>query len=356
MEKLYKILLVVGIIIALSSAYLMFVNSIYAVFSSVIGVLIIGFSVFEILSFKNMRERKKLLSPGKEKPIASKKTNDDLEWTYYGADKKKREEVREEPVEEKKSFFSKIFSRSKKPEEEKEEVKEVKIKKLKTKEEKESEKKKLILDYVRKSLKYNIPKDKIIESAVASDWPHDLVEDVIKEATKGKHKKSFVFVSVLAGISLCIFLFLVLSGNLLFGYWIETLSSGSIFVYLGVVVFLLLIIIVFVLRLKSVMKKKRKVYKAVEDKKVSEFKEIIKSGKGASFGVAYQTDIDKLLDLVNKKGKVSLGEVVKTFGVTKVEAENWGKILKDQELVTIYYPTVGDPELRCKKAVKKEEE
>ena len=50
-----------------------------------------------------------------------------------------------------------------------------------------------------------------------------------------------------------------------------------------------------------------------------------------------------------------VSEVAKIFNVTKAEAEEWGKILKDDVLITLYYPTVGDVELRCKKVVKEEE-
>ena len=54
--------------------------------------------------------------------------------------------------------------------------------------------------------------------------------------------------------------------------------------------------------------------------------------------------------------KLTIEEVSGIFNISKKESEEWGKILKDEGLISLYYPTVGDVELRKKKREKKEEE
>ena len=63
-----------------------------------------------------------------------------------------------------------------------------------------------------------------------------------------------------------------------------------------------------------------------------------------------------MLALVIEKGKLGVDEVAGVFGISKSEAEEWGKILKDEGLITLYYPTVGEVELRWKKKVSEEGE
>ncbi len=62
----------------------------------------------------------------------------------------------------------------------------------------------------------------------------------------------------------------------------------------------------------------------------------------------YNTDIDTLYELINKKGKLTISEVCKGFGVTKEMAEEWGKILEEHDLIRLNYPPFGELEL-CKK-------
>ncbi len=62
----------------------------------------------------------------------------------------------------------------------------------------------------------------------------------------------------------------------------------------------------------------------------------------------YKTDIDKVYELVDKRGKVTITEIANGFGISKELAEQWGKILEDHGLIRINYPPLGEVEL-CKK-------
>lgn len=76
-------------------------------------------------------------------------------------------------------------------------------------------------------------------------------------------------------------------------------------------------------------------------------KEEEKKEKDSSLFI-HETEFDKLYNLVQEKGKVHIQEVMKLFKINKDLAEKWAEILKKAELVDIYYPAVGDIELRKK--------
>ena len=108
--------------------------------------------------------------------------------------------------------------------------------------------------------------------------------------------------------------------------------------------------------LKESLSKKKRVYKVIREKKLSEIKSELKTKKPSTGAGAFQTDIDRLLDFINEKEKLTTAEISGIFGISESEAEQWGKILKDQGLITLYYPTVGEVELRRKKREKEKEE
>ncbi|MBI4149031.1 hypothetical protein HY491_01155 [Candidatus Woesearchaeota archaeon] len=62
----------------------------------------------------------------------------------------------------------------------------------------------------------------------------------------------------------------------------------------------------------------------------------------------YQTDLDKLYEMVQQKQSVRLGEVMKMFSIDRKKGEEWAAILEDSGLISIHYPAFGDPELRVK--------
>ena len=59
----------------------------------------------------------------------------------------------------------------------------------------------------------------------------------------------------------------------------------------------------------------------------------------------FETDFDKLYNLVQKKGKVKMSGVAKTFKIKRKKAEEWARILEDHNLLKVHYPPIGEPEL-----------
>jgi len=366
MKRFFYVLLGIGIVLTLLSAYFLTIDNIYAIFSATLGILVVGFSVFEIVT--QSKRGKKLPANSKNvKPIASnvrRKEDSDIEWTYYDVGETKR---KEDPIEENKpvlknTFFSNLLHKTKLKDHPRIVGKEIEketqeeSKKFIKKDDKE-DKLNLLRNYIKKSLSNNIPRQKVMEACLASDWPKDKVEKVMGEFLQEHKKKHFQVLYILLPVTILLYIGLKVTDNYLLGYWVDSIKSFSIWAYWGVWFFVAAMLLIFGLDVKEKLSKKKKVYKIMKEEKVSKIKTEMK-GKETTVNIAssYKTDIDKLLDLVNEKEKLSVDEVGSIFGISKEEAEEWGKILKDEGLITLYYPTVGDVELRSKKKEIVEEE
>ncbi len=64
---------------------------------------------------------------------------------------------------------------------------------------------------------------------------------------------------------------------------------------------------------------------------------------------AYETELDKLLEEVNEREKISVRQVAKAFEVPKSLVEYWARILEQKGLITLHYPLIGSPKLRKKR-------
>jgi CBS domain-containing protein len=62
-----------------------------------------------------------------------------------------------------------------------------------------------------------------------------------------------------------------------------------------------------------------------------------------------QTDIDKLISIVERKGPISILDVSKELNVDPEQIEEWAKILEEREMFEIEYRALGPPMLRKKK-------
>jgi len=62
-----------------------------------------------------------------------------------------------------------------------------------------------------------------------------------------------------------------------------------------------------------------------------------------------ETDVDKILNIIKEKGKISFTEIAKMFNVSSETVEEWAKILEDHGLAEIFYPAIGSPEIKEKK-------
>lgn len=357
MERFFKVLLVLGIVLSISSIYFLLTDSIYAIFTSTIGVLIVAFSVFEII-----RVRKVEPSHGKIINSNAKKKEDDISWSYYDLNEEKRDMgVVVEPEQKVKfTFFSRLlhlFKFRKKPKMVGKVIeKESKSDTKKVGKNKEKEKLDQLRNYILESMKNNVPKKEIVKACLASDWPKEKVEKVMNSIGNRGKRKNFSSLIILLAVTLLVMVGLILSGNFLIGYWLESLKLVSKSAYYAILALVVISIGVILFDVKDRLGHRKKVYKIKTKEAVSEIKEGMESAEKKVVDVGtYNTDMDRLLDLVNERKKLTVEEVSGIFDISKKEAEEWGKILKDEGLISLYYPTVGDVELREKKKVKKEE-
>lgn len=58
----------------------------------------------------------------------------------------------------------------------------------------------------------------------------------------------------------------------------------------------------------------------------------------------YQTDFDRLCDVVEKENTVSLSKIAAAFNVDKNVVQRWGEILNENELIEYRVPAFGEPE------------
>jgi len=122
---------------------------------------------------------------------------------------------------------------------------------------------------------------------------------------------------------------------------IENPLSAGILGLIGGLFLLYILINVYKIRKEKKIKKEKK-EKGVLTKIKKEV--IAKASK-------YETDIDKLYKLVNEVGTLTITEVSEGFGVSKEQAEEWGRILESHNLIELNYPAIGELQL-CKKKSK----
>jgi len=56
-----------------------------------------------------------------------------------------------------------------------------------------------------------------------------------------------------------------------------------------------------------------------------------------------ETDVDKLVNIISQKGKVSIKEAGKKLGIKASQVEEWAKVLEEHGLVKMVYPFIGEP-------------
>lgn len=60
----------------------------------------------------------------------------------------------------------------------------------------------------------------------------------------------------------------------------------------------------------------------------------------------YETEFDKIVDLAKEKGSIKVSALAKHLGADKKNIEEWATILEEHNLVKIYYPLIGEAEVR----------
>ena len=75
--------------------------------------------------------------------------------------------------------------------------------------------------------------------------------------------------------------------------------------------------------------------------------------KGASKAIVkkrMETAIDEVLDILERRGSITLDEISQGFHTDKTVVEEWAKILEEHKLVVINYPVIGKPFLSLTKS------
>ncbi len=211
---------------------------------------------------------------------------------------------------------------------------------IKVIEREEEEKITLLRRYIAESLSASYPRDQILASALKSRWPEKMVDQILDECITKKVKKKLVILSASLGGVFLVMIVLALNGLFLLPYWIKAARLSPVPFYTGVMFFITAGALFFYTRLRKTLKRKNIEYRIEESAHVEEIKETLKKFEGG-----YETDIDKFYSLIAEKKRLTLAEVAKAFDINKETAEEWAKILLDQNLVDIHYPTVGEPEV-----------
>jgi hypothetical protein len=61
----------------------------------------------------------------------------------------------------------------------------------------------------------------------------------------------------------------------------------------------------------------------------------------------YMTDFDRFYNFIIERKKIPISKTAHHLKMPKKQVEEWAKILEERGLIKIYYPIIGDPELRC---------
>ena len=199
--------------------------------------------------------------------------------------------------------------------------------------------------FVRDSLQAGQSISSIREAALQAHWPKDIVEAALHHVTVHTKKKQLL-VSVGIFVGTLIYLILLQAQDLfLVPYWITLFKFASPLFYAGALLVLVAFSALVGFRIKKTLKRKKVVFQKEEEEHVQEIKTTL-----ASFSGVYETDMDKLYALLQERKTLRVNEIARAFNISKEEAEEWGKIFKEQDLAEIYYPAVGDMEIRWKKS------
>ena len=203
---------------------------------------------------------------------------------------------------------------------------------------------------MQQSLQQKYPPEAIRTAAQQSGWPATLIDRALLLAQPKTTKKKKIIVLLSLVIALIILLILLNNSDMfLLPYWVSSLSDASPQFYFIMIGVFLLVIFLFVRKVRLLYKAKQIRYKVAEDKQVSAIKEELKHMPASVVRGTYETEFDKLYLLISEKQKLTITEVAHGFNISRKEAEEWGKILKEQGLIELHYPAVGDLELLWKK-------
>ncbi len=116
--------------------------------------------------------------------------------------------------------------------------------------------------------------------------------------------------------------------------FILTLNVASI-IEVNILAFVLSIVAMLIATLTPTLMKRR-----VSAEKITKFIQV-----PPQTGAKIETDLDRLLSLLQKLGKMKLSEIAGTFDISREKAEEWARIMEDNDFAYIRYPPFGEVEL-----------
>ena len=364
---IYELLLGVGAIMLVASLFFQQ----WFVLLLILGLLLCSFSLFEIYNLRKERSQNQPISKIQQTIPSAFAKMSDIKYQESSNPQPIAHKipliVPQQDKQQKISFMKKFFSllskflpRKEKPKEEinvagikgqkqkpieKQKKEDIKVIKESSSKEQTDNKIAMLHKFILDSIRMGFNEDKIREAAIQAHWPKDLFNQTYLEITKKSKKKKLIYSSLFFLGSLLYMVILYVKGMFLLPYWLKLLQFASPIFYIGLSLAMLAIVIIVSIQIKKTLKRKKIVYQAEEEENVKEIKSTL-----ASYAGRYETDLDKLYAILKDRKTIKVNEVASAFGISKQEAEEWGKIMKEQDLAEIYYPAVGDMEIRWKKS------
>ncbi|HLD12632.1 MAG TPA: hypothetical protein VJB87_03495 [Candidatus Nanoarchaeia archaeon] len=191
----------------------------------------------------------------------------------------------------------------------------------------------LLRHHIRQALAAHFSKDKIVQAALLAGWPENQVIEAYNEevaAPKGVESlirnyelnilKSYVKKAIDDGFAEDA----VVESALLAG-WPETLVRECY---------------------DSITSKKIVLARSDDEEPIEEKEEQVL--RVTAKLIKHETDLDRVYELIKTKKSVKMSDVASQFSISKKQAEEWAAILEKNGLIEMYYPILGEPELRWK--------
>ena len=200
-------------------------------------------------------------------------------------------------------------------------------------------------EYVHAMIKQYYPLPLIRAEVLKAGWPEQIVQTVFAALQpRQEKKKQLIILGILIAVLFAGLIVLNMQDLLLFGQLVELLSDASPEFYIGASIITLLIFLFIVMKTRKLIRVKKIRFQQEQSRHVQAIKEELQQHKKG-----FETDFDRLYQLLQEKKKLTVSEVAAGFGVSKSKAEEWGKILKEQGIIELHYPPVGEAELQWKK-------
>jgi hypothetical protein len=195
-----------------------------------------------------------------------------------------------------------------------------------------------LINYIKLNLKKGYTKNQIKAKLIEGKWPKNIIEIIFRKVL---WQNNFLIINVISTL----ILIMIFITYLIMNKKLKLISDLNLF-FSFMIAFLFIEIVIIVHQTIISIKNKylytniiQKIRPKPEDRKKEEKPSLI-------IAEEFKTDVDRLYELVQEKGKIKISEVMQILNVTKKKAEEWALILAEHGLIDICYLTFGGLELR----------